>query len=94
MSKATSAQAERKKMLVRVDSYADRLGVRMPCRFRLDGRHIDVIETLDQWHGSDCRYVKVRGHDGGLYILRYDEMQSEWELTMFANVRAQAFPTK
>jgi hypothetical protein len=81
-------------MLVHVDSYADRLGVQMPRRLRLDGRHVDVIETLDQWHGSDYRYVKVRGHDGGLYILRYDGMRDEWELTMFASIRAQAFATK
>lgn len=30
-----------------------------------------------------------RGTDGGLYILRLDEPQAEWELTMFKGARAQ-----
>jgi hypothetical protein len=50
---------------------------------------VDVLETLDQWYGRDYRYIKARGTDGGLYILRFDEAQAEWELTMFKDARAQ-----
>jgi len=52
------------------------------------GHQVDVLETLDQWYGPDYRYIKVRGTDGGLYILRFDEPQAEWELTMFKSARA------
>jgi hypothetical protein len=48
---------------------------------------VDVLET--QWYGPDYRYIKARGTDGDLYILRVDEPQAEWELTMFKGARAQ-----
>ena len=51
---------------------------------------VDVIETLDQWHGGDHRYVKIKGDNGGLYILRFDETRARWELIMFASERSQA----
>ena len=62
----------------------------MPRRLYLHGCQVEVAEPLDQWHGFDYRYVKVRDHDGNLYILRYDEVCTAWELTMFKSVRAQA----
>jgi hypothetical protein len=62
----------------------------MPRRLHFGGHQVDVLETLDQWCGPDYRYIKARGTDGGLYILRLDEPQSEWELTMFMGARAQA----
>lgn len=52
-------------------------------RFRLDGRHIEVIENLDRWCGRDYTYFKVGGDDGNLYILRQDETRDAWELIMF-----------
>jgi hypothetical protein len=61
----------------------------MPRKLNFGGHQVDVLETLDQWYGPDYRYIKVRGTDGGLYILRFDEPQTEWELTMFKNARAQ-----
>ena len=32
-----------------------------------DERRIDIAEMIDQWYGSDYRYVKVKGDDGGLH---------------------------
>ena len=55
----------------------------MPRRLHFGAHQVDVLETLDQWYGTDYRYIKVRGNDGGLYILRFDEPRAEWELTMF-----------
>ena len=67
------------------------LAIRMPMPRRLHfGAHqVDVLKTLDQWYGPDYRYIKVRGTDGSLYILRFDEPQAKWELTMFKSARAQ-----
>ncbi len=61
-------------------------------RLHFGGHQVDVLlETLDQWYGPGYRYIKARGTDGGLYILRFDEAQAEWEeLTMFKDARAQA----
>ena len=79
-------------MRVWVDTYTGYGGVEMPRRFRLNDRAIDVVENLDQWHGLDYRYFKLRGDDGNLYILRFDEVRAEWELTMFQNPRSQTVP--
>jgi hypothetical protein len=59
----------------------------MPRRFHFGRQQVDVLETLDQWYGPDYRYIKARGTDGGLYILRFDESQDEWELTMFKSAQ-------
>ena len=61
----------------------------MPRRLHFGAHQVDVLKTLDQWYGPDYRYIKVRGTDGSLYILRFDEPQAKWELTMFKSARAQ-----
>jgi hypothetical protein len=45
-------------------------------------RRIDIIEIMDQWYGPGYRYVKCRGHDSSMYILRFDEIRDQWELIM------------
>jgi hypothetical protein len=52
---------------VEMDSgYGD---LEVPRRLRLGGRNVKVSDNLDQWHGTDCRYFKLKGDDGNLYIL-------------------------
>jgi hypothetical protein len=65
-------------------------GVEMIRRFHLDGREIEVSDNLDQWHGADYRYFKVKGEDGNLYVLRLDESEGDWELIMFQSAESQA----
>ena len=77
-------------MQVQVETYTGHSGVKMPRRFRLDGREIEVSDNLDQWPGPDCHYFKVRGGDGHLYILRLDESRGEWELIMFQSAQSEA----
>jgi hypothetical protein len=76
-------------MQVRVETFAGYGGVEMPRRFSLDARVIDVAENLDQWHGPDYRYFKIRGSDGSLYILRHDEIRAEWQLAMFQSAQCR-----
>jgi hypothetical protein len=78
------------RMHIPVDSYMDNAGAAMPRGFRLHGTYVAVVETLDQWHGPVYRYVKVKGDDGGLYILRFDESKAVWDLTLFESERARA----
>jgi len=63
----------------------------MPKRFRLNGRKVEIAENIDVWHGPNYRYLKVKGGDGNLYILRFDEGRAEWELTMFQTPQAETF---
>jgi hypothetical protein len=65
---------------VQIERRAGHLGVEMPVRFRFDAR---VVEIVDQWYGPDYCYFKIKGNDGNLYILRFDEGCAEWELMMF-----------
>ena len=52
-------------------------------------RLIEIIEIMDQWYGPGYRYVKVRGHDRSVCILRFDEFGGQWELIMFSSARAK-----
>ena len=70
-------------MRIQVESDASDLGIKTPRRIRLDGRIVEVVETIDRWPGPDYYYFKVKGGDGNLYILRLDEASDSWELTMF-----------
>jgi hypothetical protein len=39
--------------------------------------------VLDRWIDPAHRYFKLRGDDGGIYILRYSASEDAWELTLF-----------
>jgi len=77
---------------VKVESESSPFGDR-PKRFRLDGREVEIAENIDRWCGAGYCYFKVKGDDGNLYILRFDE-QTRWELTMFQSPQAQALATQ
>lgn len=70
-------------VMVRVECRPGHGGEEVPRAFFVGSRRIDVAEVLDGWPGRDHRYFKVRGSDGGLYILRHDTPSGEWEITLF-----------
>ena len=76
-------------MLVQVETYVDEGGAEKLRRFRLDSRVVEVADNIDQWYGADYCYVKVRGSDGNVYILRHNEIRAEWELTMYQHSQSQ-----
>jgi len=77
----TTPMSER--LSVTVECYAGR-GEQTPRRFTLAGRTIGVADVVESWLAPDHRYFKVRGADGGTYVLRHDEETGVWELTLFA----------
>lgn len=72
-------------MQVRVECYAGWKADERPVRFRLDGHEYVVEEVLDQWHGPDHQFFKIRASDGNLYILRHRTAiaEGEWDLVSF-----------
>lgn len=68
---------------VRVECDASDKGRTTPERLHLGKRVIEVEEILDRWLGADYSYVKLRGDDGGLYIVRHDAATGRWELTLY-----------
>jgi hypothetical protein len=79
-------------MQVQVETYRDDGGVEKLRRIRFDSRQIEIAENIDQWHGADHRYFKVRGSDGNLYIFRHDEIRADWELTLYERPQLQGDP--
>jgi hypothetical protein len=77
----------------RVEPRADNV-TPAPRSFDWGGRWIDLVEMIDQWYGADYRYVKVKGSEGGIYILRFDEIRDEWALIMFVSARGQALTAR
>ena len=69
-------------MRIQIDTHAD-IGA-VPQSLYRGERRIDIIEIMDRWYGPGYRYVKVRGHDSSVYILRSDEIRDQWELIMFS----------
>ncbi|MBI3597394.1 MAG: hypothetical protein HY203_09605 [Nitrospirae bacterium] len=66
----------------RVECYAGYRGEETPRAFYLGDRRIEVAEELDRRLAPDHRYFKVRGDDGGLYILRHYAGEDRWEITL------------
>jgi hypothetical protein len=58
-------------------------GDRLPVRLWLGDRAVEVEEIIDQWPGADHRYVKLRGDNGAIYILRHDAARAQWELILY-----------
>jgi hypothetical protein len=63
-----------------VECYAGHRGDEKPRMLLLDERKIFVEEILDTWLGPDHRYFKLKGDDGGVYIIRQDTTSGTWEL--------------
>ena len=80
-------------MRIQVEAHADVVGA-TPRSLYCDERRVGIIDEIDQWYGPDYRYVKVKGDDGGIYILRCDEIRNEWALIMFVSARSQALATQ
>ncbi|MDH4246097.1 MAG: hypothetical protein OEV38_20350 [Nitrospira sp.] len=68
---------------MKVECQAGHRGEEVPCAFFVGDHRIEVVDILDWWPGRDHRYFKVRGSDGGLYILRHETPFGEWEITLF-----------
>ena len=68
---------------LRVECYAGHRADEEPRRFFIGERQIDVEAVLDRWLDPAYRYFKLRGDDGGIYILRHDVGEDRWELTLY-----------
>jgi hypothetical protein len=78
---ACMSQADKSE--IRVECYAGYRGEEAPARFYLGERLVEVEEVLDRWIDPTHRYFKVKGDDGGIYILRHDTKLDVWEMTLF-----------
>ena len=70
---------------IRVECYAGHRAEESPRRFFIGQREINVDEIIDRWLDPTCSYFKLRGDDGGIYILRYDRTTDTWQMTLFSS---------
>ncbi len=75
--------SERHNSQIRVECYAGYRAEEEPRRFFIGERKVEVSEVIDRWLDPAHRYFKVRGDDGGIYILRYALELNRWELTLY-----------
>lgn len=66
-----------------VECYAGYRGEETPRRFCLGGRWVEVVDVIDRWLDPVNRYFKVRGDDGGIYLIRHDVTLAWWDLTLY-----------
>lgn len=70
-------------MRIEVECYAGYRGEETPRVIRFRDRAVAVVEVVDRWLAPDHRYFKLRGEDGGRYIIRHDLDRLEWELVFY-----------
>jgi hypothetical protein len=68
---------------LRVECYAGHRADAEPRRLHIGRREILVTEIIDRWLDPRHRYFKLRGDDGGIYLLRQDTIEDRWELNPY-----------
>jgi hypothetical protein len=72
---------------IRVACYAGHRAETEPRRLFIGRREVAVTEVIDRWLDPQHRYFKLRGDDGGIYLVRQDTLSGQWELTLFDSGR-------
>jgi hypothetical protein len=68
---------------IRVECYAGYRAEESPRWFFIGKRRIEVVEIIDRWLEPVHSHFKVRGDDGGIYILRHDQDTDSWEMVLY-----------
>ena len=72
---------------LRVACYAGHRGDSEPRRLHIGRREVAVTEIIDRWLDPRHRYFKLRGDDGGIYLLRQDTIENRSEMTLYDSGR-------
>jgi hypothetical protein len=73
--------------MLRVKCYAGHRADTEPRRLHIGQREVAVSEIIDRWLDPRHRYFKLRGDDGGIYVLRHDTIEDRWEMTLYDSGR-------
>jgi hypothetical protein len=75
-------------MPIRVECYAGYRGEQEPEAFWSGERRVAVRAVVDRWYSPTQRWFKVEADDGDTYVLRYDELDDQWELAAYTSARS------
>ena len=70
-------------LTLRVECYAGHRADSEPRCLYIGKRRVAVTRIIDRWLDPTHRYFKLRGDEGGIYLVRYDTSSDLWELTLF-----------
>ena len=73
--------------VLRVECYAGHRADTEPRRLHIGEREVAVTEIIDRWLDTRHRYFKLRGDDGGIYLLRQDTIEDRWEMALYNSGR-------
>ena len=68
---------------LRVECYAGHRADTEPRCLQIGERQVVVTEIIDRWLDPTHRYFKLRGDDGGIYLVRHDTSTDHCEMTLF-----------
>jgi hypothetical protein len=77
-----------KEKKIRVVAYAGYRNEELPRQFYIDDEQIDVSKVIRSWTMEDKesdkrqRFFKVKGSDGYIHTILYDEFSQEWFLAV------------
>jgi hypothetical protein len=74
-------------LFLRVECYAGHRADSEPRRLHIGQREVAVTEIIDRWLDPRHRYFKLRGDDGGIYLLRQYTIENRWEMTLYDSGR-------
>ena len=69
---------------ITVTAYSGYRGEETPREFTIHGKKVEVVEILTAWieKESECKSIKrcfeVKGNDGSIHKIHYDEDKEEW----------------
>jgi len=70
-------------LALHVECYAGHRADTEPRCLHIGKRQVAITEIIDRWLDPTHRYFKLRGEDGGIYLVRHDAATDHWEMTLF-----------
>jgi len=79
---------------IEVSCYSGYKNNERPVSFIFRGRVVNITEVIDRWYEGNADaampaldYFKVRGNDGAVYIIRYNNLFDKWALLVTPDAR-------
>jgi hypothetical protein len=79
---------------IKVTCYSGYKHNERPISFIAKGRIVHITEVIDRWYEGHSAssmppldYYKVRGDDGAVYILRYNQLFDTWAILLSQDTR-------
>ena len=73
--------------MIKVHCYSGHRINERPVSFFLRHQVYQVEEILDRWYSENSVYFKIKANDENIYLLKYDELNDEWDMIFYQNPR-------